>query len=1243
MDYHFEALGDERFQKLCQALLVAQFPKVICYPVGMPDGGRDAALAGASGKKVVVFQVKFVRDPSTRESRDAVVEAIRTEAEKVQRLKDRGASEYYLITNVQGTSHLDVGSMDRADQVLSDELGIDAHIWWREDLTARLNHHSQIKWNFVELLKGGDILSMLVSSASKAEEDARRAIDSYISLQSVRDSQLKFKQIDLEKGLLHLFSDVPVDFKSGAVIEAAAQGALTAEKLSEYGVALHVEYDHDLRRRTIVVGAMQLFSKGRFCEENSLILLEGAPGQGKSTVTQYLCQVHRLAILGKEEELKLVPTDFMPDDVRIPFRIDLRDYAAWISGRNPFAESYSEPLPSGTSPVLEKFMSAQVSRATGADFSVEDLRWISSKSKILVVLDGFDEVAEPSIRARIITEVGDAAVRLQRGSLSVQMVVTSRPTAFANSPGFPRSTWAYMDLLPLARAHVDAYAERWLAAKGLDPRERRELKRALDDAVAHVHVRDLARNPMQLSILLALMNVQGVSLPNKRTSLYDKYMDIFFNRETDKSDVIRDNRDLILQLHGYVAWTLQIDAENNGSGNLSADALRTLVRGYLERHGHKTDLLDELLTGVTERVVALVSRVSGTYEFEVQPLREYFAARHIYDSAPYVVAAMDEGGTKPDRFRALSKNFFWRNVVRFYAGCYTTGELASIVEGLAELEEDQQTRETVYSVRLACELLTDYVFAGKPKLAERVLEPLVIREALIVFASVISSGMSSKRYALPAGPGQRRLQDIIRAEVLRGPPHSHRTGLLSLFSMNSDNDDKRRLIADEASGRSGAVSSTVLIALAATVFESVAYLASVEVDNELALVRALFADGRYEAFEARSGSLGSMREVVAWDPYAVTSRYESLPESEEVLRFIRVSSVFANYRIHSHWDGMEDETFGQSLMPILTGDELRSEYERKIKSLPTVDSNGTDWSEFDAILGGLDALHMGGIGSAMESLRRLVDIGVDYLGDCFSIRKFAFSIAYYIGPSDRPIHSILDGSLNLMDRFQVAYTEYDSSLWSELVALVVAQSRDGEVCGVSLVAILHSAPMDVVLAEVEPLSLVLSKLSHLEYQSLVSMVEDREPDDAYMSRETFESSLLRCSPRLAHALKARFSTENYDAVWAVVLRDAVCTDSIVATDTISYGIYQANEDPSEWPRVIASAKRNMKSATGFLFIPDELVSSAGIPVELASSVAADPLSYPPLVVALCVARLDAVLGQKSVPVSTRALEQRWPD
>ena len=46
--------------------------------------------------------------------------------------------------------------------------------------------------------------------------------------------------------------------------------------------------------------------------------------------------------------------------------------------------------------------------------------------------------------------------------------------------------------------------------------------------------------------------------------------------------------------------------------------------------GKDTSVVDALFDGVTQRIWALTSKISGTYEFDVPPVREYFAARYLY-------------------------------------------------------------------------------------------------------------------------------------------------------------------------------------------------------------------------------------------------------------------------------------------------------------------------------------------------------------------------------------------------------------------------------------------------------------------------------------------------------------------------------------------------------------------------------------------------------------------------------------
>ena len=147
MTYYYEALNDISFQKFAQSLIVSVHPETICLPVRQPDGGRDAFFYQSilERKTFVVFQVKFSLKPKETSERDAIDNLIKKEEKKVTELIEKGATHYYLVTNVQGTAHPDTGSIDRVNETLTGRFNIPCFVWWRDDLDARLDNASNIK------------------------------------------------------------------------------------------------------------------------------------------------------------------------------------------------------------------------------------------------------------------------------------------------------------------------------------------------------------------------------------------------------------------------------------------------------------------------------------------------------------------------------------------------------------------------------------------------------------------------------------------------------------------------------------------------------------------------------------------------------------------------------------------------------------------------------------------------------------------------------------------------------------------------------------------------------------------------------------------------------------------------------------------------------------------------------------------------------------------------------------------
>jgi hypothetical protein len=131
-----------------------------------------------------------------------------------------------------------------------------------------------------------------------------------------------------------------------------------------------------------------------------------------------------------------------------------------------------------------------------------------------------------------------------------------------------------------------------------------------------------------------------------------------------------------------------------------------------------------------ERVVMIVPRIQGTYEFEAQPLREYFAARYLYDTASYSPPGKEKTGTKPDRFDAIARNFYWLNVVRFFSGCFSKGELLDLADRIKDLIGDIALGRSRHPVTLGAMLLADWVFTQSPKAVAEVAGALSTRDAL---------------------------------------------------------------------------------------------------------------------------------------------------------------------------------------------------------------------------------------------------------------------------------------------------------------------------------------------------------------------------------------------------------------------------------------------------------------------------------------------------------------------------------
>src|SRR5207245_2892024 len=135
------------------------------------------------------------------------------------------------------------------------------------------------------------------------------------------------------------------------------------------------------------------------------------------------------------------------------------------------------------------------------------------------------------------------------------------------------------------------------------------------------------------------------------------------------------------------------------SGSIPTPQLRTISYDYLRRRGFdfSEQELNELFSVTTQRIGALIERTPGTFEFEVQPLREYFVGQFLYHRGPPEVP-LNTGVSnfKRQRFEALVSRPDWLNVLRFFAGSFEESELGSLATWMSKAASEPGMAQAAY-------------------------------------------------------------------------------------------------------------------------------------------------------------------------------------------------------------------------------------------------------------------------------------------------------------------------------------------------------------------------------------------------------------------------------------------------------------------------------------------------------------------------------------------------------------------
>ncbi len=338
--------------------------------------------------------------------------------------------------------------------------------------------------------------------------------------------------------------------------------------------------------------------------ENHLAVILGDPGYGKSVLLNHLAL--------KWAELPTVKLTTKP----LPLLLELKAYARNLQEKH-------------CKNILSYF-----SQSPGCAYqlNLHQLTKLLEQGEALLLLDGFDEIFNTSLRKQIAEEVVGLSVKYPRG----QIIVTSRIIGYdLIAPILRDGGFRHFMLQELNDEQQRKFLEQWHEQAYDEPKERQEKYQRMTKAIQDVRaIRELAENPLLLTLMAILNRYQ--ELPRDRNELYEQATRVLLHQwdaeraiqsDPELANSSIDLRDKQAMLRA-VAFFMQSDPQMLSGNAIAANELEDILFKYLDSQGHEKarSLAKRLVLQLRERNYILCLLGADYYAFVHRTFLEFFCA-----------------------------------------------------------------------------------------------------------------------------------------------------------------------------------------------------------------------------------------------------------------------------------------------------------------------------------------------------------------------------------------------------------------------------------------------------------------------------------------------------------------------------------------------------------------------------------------------------------------------------------------
>ncbi len=436
-------------------------------------------------------------------------------------------------------------------------------------------------------------------------------------------------------------------------------------------------------------------------------VLLGDPGAGKTTLLRFL------ALFGQSESLQrrytknyLSKEYSFERDERLPILVTLRRYADTLKINDTLS--------------LLDYISENIA----ADFSTivpsEFLEYYLESGQTILLFDGLDELPDLSFKNKIRKRIHNFSETYPGNTI----IVTSRIYGYEGEARFDSKEFGHYRLAKLCIKEIEQFVGDWYGARLEKKQERKDYRDSLLTILSnpeHEAIRELARNPLLLTIMLLVHRIDAV-LPDERYVLYQKCTETLLNtwhtwkfNEIDRIHQAKVDRQNIQRMQAIAYWMHNQMCMNDirESSVVEYDILHKYLTKHIEKETPPNtnyaaeDIATAFLEFVQERAGLLIEIGDKKFSFIHLTFQEYLTAACIRTLSE--LKGVSEAWEKEIIGHCLDPQ--WQEVIRLLVAGYSSNESQEfLVEKILEIPSQKATK-----AQLLGGLLVDGIAAAQSK------------------------------------------------------------------------------------------------------------------------------------------------------------------------------------------------------------------------------------------------------------------------------------------------------------------------------------------------------------------------------------------------------------------------------------------------------------------------------------------------------------------------------------------------